>query len=93
LPLWLNLALIPCVLLMGVWAAYHDAFIRLRIGAELSQDSLRRAKRGLIWEVGLHIYALGRFGPPWPYRFSQACTAAEARQVARRLIAERDSGL
>jgi hypothetical protein len=89
LPLWLNIALIPCILLIGVWAAYHDAFIRLQIGADPSPAALRRAKRALIREVGLHVYALGCFGPPWPYRFGQAHTVAEAREVARALIAER----
>lgn len=89
LPLWLNLALIPCVLLIGVWAAYHDSFIGLQIEADPSPAALRRAKRALLREVGLHVYALGRFGPPWPYRFSQASTAAEAREVARALIVER----
>lgn len=89
LPLWLNLALIPCILLIGIWAAYHDSFIRLQIGADPSPAALRRAKHALIREVGLHVYALGHFGPPWPYRFSQASTVAEAREVARALIAER----
>jgi hypothetical protein len=89
LPLWLNLALIPCILLIGIWAAYHDSFIRLQIGADPSPAALRRAKRALIREVGLHVYALGRFGPPWPYRFSQASTVVEAREVARALIVER----
>jgi hypothetical protein len=89
LPLWLNLALIPCVLLIGVWAAYHDAFIRLQIGADPSSAALRRAKRALVYEVGLRVYALGSFGPPWPYRFSQANTTAETREIARALVAER----
>jgi hypothetical protein len=89
LPLWLNLALIPCVLIIGVWAAYHDAFIRLQIGADPSPAALRRAKQALVREVRLRVYLLGRFGPPWPYRFSQASTTAEARKVARALIAER----
>jgi hypothetical protein len=89
LPLWLNLALIPCILVIGVWAAYHDAFIRLQIGADPSPASLRRAKRALLREVGLHVYALGHFGPPWPYRFSETTMSSEARAVARALIAER----
>jgi hypothetical protein len=88
-PLWLNLALIPCTLLIGAWAAYHDAFIRLQIGADPTPHSLRRAKRALVREVRFHVYALGKFGPPWPYRFSKAETAAEARSVARALVAER----
>jgi hypothetical protein len=89
LPLWLNLALIPCILLIGVWAAYHDAFVRLHIGADPSPASLRRAKRALLHEVGLRVYALGHFGPPWPYRFSETTMSSEARAVARALIAER----
>jgi hypothetical protein len=91
LPLWLNLALIPCILIIGVWAAYHDAFIRLQIGADPSPATLRRAKRALIRGVGLRVYALGGFGPPWPYRFSEARTTAEAREVARALIGERSA--
>ncbi len=92
LPLWLNLALIPCVLVIGLWAAYHDAFIRLGIGADPSATALRRAKLALIREVGLHVYALGHFGAPWPYRFAQATSLAEARAVARALVAERAAG-
>ncbi len=91
LPLWLNLALIPCTLLIGVWAAYQTAFIRLGIHADLSRENLRRSKLALIREVGLRVYALGSFGPPWPYRFSQATTLAEARSVARELVEERES--
>ena len=91
LPLWLNVALIPCILLIGLWAAYHDAFIRLQIGAEPSSTALRYAKRALVREVGLNVYALGGFGPPWPYRFSEATTPSEARAVARALVEQRSS--
>jgi hypothetical protein len=58
-------------------------------GADPTPHSLRRAERALVREVRFHVYALGKFGPPWPYRFSKAETAAEARSVARALVAER----
>jgi hypothetical protein len=68
----------------------RGAFIRLQIGADPTPHSLRRAKRALVREVRFHVYALGKFGPPWPYRFSKAETAAEARSVARTLVAARE---
>jgi hypothetical protein len=89
LPMWLNLALIPFTYLLALRLGYETAFMRLGFAPGATQMTLRRAKLALLLEIGPRAHALGEFGPPWPYRFSNASTLTAARQIARSLRVER----
>jgi len=91
LPMWLNLTLIPFSYLIAVWMAYEITFLFLGFAPNATRESLRRAKLALLLDVGLRVHSLGDFGPPWPYRFSNATTLDEARHVARVMRMERAS--
>ena len=89
LPVWLNIALIPFMYLLAIWVVYETTFASLGFPANATRASLHRSKLALLLSVGPRAYALGDFGPPWPYRLNAAPTLADARRVATELRAGR----
>lgn len=82
LPIWLTLAILPYVFLVGLWAVYGLAFMRINFQTE-GRSSRRRAKLALVSVLHLRAHAVAAFAAVWPRRLATSERYADARAVMK----------
>ena len=83
LPLWLTVALLPMILLMGAISAYESAFINIDSFTD-DRRRRRRTKSALVLTYVRRIKQVGSFGQAWAREATEADSLAEARAAIRR---------
>lgn len=83
LPVWLTLAVLPYVYLLGVYSTYETFFRRM--DWQSSQGWWRRtvAKLALITTFGFRGHDLGQLGPQASFGLARSTTWREAREAIR----------
>jgi hypothetical protein len=89
LPIWLSVALLPFTYVVGLFAIYEMAFLRLRFADPATPQALRRAKLALVLGAHGRAHDLADVGPPWTGRLVRAQTLNDARRVVADLRQER----
>ena len=83
MPMWLTIGVLPYIYLLGVWAAYENAFIRVNWRSEAGWRGRTRAKLVLLRSFGLSARGVGSFGGPWQFKLAEAHSFRAGRQVIR----------
>jgi hypothetical protein len=83
LPLWLTVALLPFVFLMGALSAYQNAFNQIDRFTD-DPRRRRRAKLALVATYIGRIKQVGSFGRAWGREATEAESFTESRDVVRR---------
>lgn len=92
LPLALTITALPFIAWFSLFAAYHDAFIRMR--SRDGRGASWKTKLALVSKFHVNVRALHRFAGFWPRRLSDAGDFGEARRVIdeyRADLAEKDA--
>ncbi len=87
LPVWLTIAAMPLIYLVGLWSSYEQAFVRIAFQAEDDPASRRRAKRAFLRSVKWRAADVGGFAGHWIYDLAHAESAQDARAVMERFRA------
>jgi hypothetical protein len=81
MPAWLTIGVLPYIYLLGLWAAYEKAFIRVNWRSEAGWRGRTRAKLVLLRSFGLSARGVGSFAGPWQFKLAEAPSFREGRQV------------
>lgn len=81
MPVWLTIGVLPFIYLLGVWAAYEKAFIRVNWRSGAGWRGRTRAKLVLVRSFGLSARSVGSFNGPWQVKLAEAHSFREGRQV------------
>jgi len=82
LPIWLTLASLPFIYLMGLCAGYQRIFLRLKL-RDPDPKALRRAKLALILSCQLRARRVGGVSWRQQHELLEASSLVEAREVLR----------
>jgi hypothetical protein len=83
LPVWLTVALLPFIYVVGLLMAYEMSFLLIDFCPIEDAVAKRRAKVALLLGVNVQARCLGEFRAPWPYRLVREPNLRSARDVAR----------
>lgn len=81
LPIWMTVGLLPYVYIVGLYAAYETAFLRLAWRSSGSWWERLRVKLALLASFHVKARELGRLSGPWQMQLAQATSFRGARAV------------
>jgi hypothetical protein len=87
LPVWLTLISLPFIYLVGLYAAYDQAFRRMSFVADNS-GAARRAKMIMLRRFHLRARCIGAFNGGWQRRLLEAASAGRAGAVISEFLQE-----
>jgi hypothetical protein len=82
LPIWLTLACLPFIYLLGLYIAYDKAFKRIKFLAK-DKGSARRAKQRMLTRFHIRAALVGDFDGAWQKKLVCASSKDEAQDVLR----------
>lgn len=88
LPIWLTVACLPFIYLLGLYIAYDKAFKRIKFLAK-DKGSARRAKQRMLTRFHIRAAPVGDFDGAWQKKLVWASSKAEAQGVLRDFMRER----
>lgn len=83
MPIWLTVALLPFIYVVGLMAAYETGFLQIDFCHWADAHARRRAKLALLLGVNFRARRLGEFRAPWPYRLVSEPNLRAARKVVQ----------
>ena len=81
LPVWLTLGVLPYIYVVGLFAAYELAFIRINWKSEVGWWARTRAKLVLLTSFHAKARDVGAFSGPWQFKLASATSFRDGRRV------------
>lgn len=81
LPIWLTIGALPLIYVLGLFAAYELAFVRIDWKSKASRRARLLQKAALLTSFHVKATELGAFAGLWQFRLAEAVSFRAARQV------------
>lgn len=81
LPIWLTIGVLPLIYVLGLFAAYELAFVRIDWKSKASRRARLLQKAALLTSFHVKATELGAFAGLWQFRLAEAVSFRAARQV------------
>lgn len=84
LPIWLTVGALPYIYVVGLFAGYQMAFVRIDFRSKRTWSIRFRSKLALLLCLRFRAEELGRFNGSWQLQIAEATSFRDAREVVRR---------
>lgn len=81
LPIWLTIGVLPFIYVLGLFAAYELAFVRVGWKSKAGRWARAQQKAALLTSFHMRATEIGAFGGSWQFRLAEAVSFRAARQV------------